>query len=320
MSPVPGRVVAVVLNYQHADDTIRCVRALQRSLYRNFSIVVIDNGSAEDVADRLRTELDPLVRFLPLPENLGYAAGNNRGIEVALAIGAELIWLINPDLIVEPDTMTRLVQVMYRYPHAGVVGHRILRGETNPVTIWFNGADIDSSRCGAVAHRDMGKEHGAVRPTGVEPTDYVTGASIMIRSTVLEETGPLPEQYFLYFEETDYCVQAREAGWSVLVDTETVATHYKRSSGFLPAPYYIYYYCRGRLLFAHRLGCLGADLPEDLAEFIAAWRRRVLSGAPEWTDMYDQLVEWAVADGRAGRGGRKPEVELVPSARASNGR
>lgn len=309
------RVGIVVLNYLHANDTIRCVRAIQRSEHRDASICVVDNGSGADVVADLRNGLDPVVPLIENDDNLGYAAGNNVGIRRVLEEGADFVWVLNPDTVAEEDTLSRMIAVMRRYPQGGIVGTRILNGAYTPVTIWFNGGVIDWEAEGATTHRDIGKYHEEVEDEGIVPVDYVTGASMLIRRAVFEDIGLLPEEYFLYFEETDFCTRARSAGWVNLIDSGAVLWHHKRSTARTPSPYYVYYFCRGRLLFRNRFADANHDeIPRDLTEFIDAWRAKVADRAPHWLDRYDQLVSWAIEDGMSGIHGRREDIEDVPSA------
>lgn len=310
-----ARVGVVVLNYLHADDTIRCVRSVQQSNHTDGSLVVVDNGSGSSVVDTLRETLDPVIPVVENGENLGYGAGNNVGIERVLAGDADFVWILNPDTVVEANSLSRMVGVMHRHPQAGVVGTRILNGAYQPPSIWFNGGVVDWEAEGAATHRDIGKKHDEVADGGIVPVDYVTGASMLVRRRVFDEIGLLPEDYFLYFEETDFCTRAQRAGWSVLIDSGAVLWHHKRSAARAPAPYYVYYYCRGRLLFRKRF-VEGANdqVPQDLADFVEAWRLKVADRVPHWLDTYDQLVSWAIADGLAGVHGRRDDIRDVPTA------
>jgi len=93
-APIPGRVVAVALNYQHPGDTLRCVQSLGSSDYDNLQILVVDNGSDDAVVSQLRQELDPTVTLIESTENLGYGGGgNNIGLAKAVDAGAEFVWV-----------------------------------------------------------------------------------------------------------------------------------------------------------------------------------------------------------------------------------
>ena len=100
---MPPRVLAIVLNWQSAADTIGCITSLRRQSYPDCQMLVVDNGSRDHSADRLRAAL-PDVELLALDDNLGYAAGNNRGLARALRQDYAYAWILNPDTRVAPDT------------------------------------------------------------------------------------------------------------------------------------------------------------------------------------------------------------------------
>jgi GT2 family glycosyltransferase len=300
----PPRVFTIILNYRNADDTLRCLESLASSRYRRMFPVVVDNGSDETTVDTLKDHLTTRTLILS-DDNLGYAGGNNLGISYALDRGADLIWVLNPDTEVQPDTLKRLVSSMNSVPDIGVLGCRILNGGDGGQTIWYNGATIDWSTGGGTSHTDNGKKDSDVKDERLRSVDYVTGASMLVRREVFEHIGLLPERYFLYFEETDFNVRARNAGWRVMVDSAARLLHYRRSWERAPGPNYVFYFIRNRLLFGRTFSDVPVEVIErDLDHPITAWRSKVGRVDPTWVAAYDRLVSSALEDGRAGRDGR----------------
>ena len=307
MRPGP-RVTTVIVNYRHNDDTIRCVDSLQANNWLDQRIVVVDNTEAGAAESDLRQDLDPCVEILETNDNGGFAAGCNLGIKYALDTGADFVWLVNPDTVVGPDTLPDLLAAADENPDAGILGSRILDGG-DPPRILFNGGLVDAARKGATLHRDEGRLDTAVPDTVAREADYVTGACFLVRGSVLRQVGLLPEEYFLYFEETDFCLRVRAAGWRLLIAPKARTWHYKRSTGKYPASYYIYYMCRNRIHFSQRF--FDADFDEsiaDLAPSIAGWRSRVEAHAPQHLASFDRLTELAFADARSGRLGRRDDI------------
>lgn len=311
-----ARVWAVVLHYQDADDTVRCVRSLQRGIALDLGILVVDNGPADEAHEALVARLGPRVTCLATGENLGYSAGNNVGIRWALERRPEFVWILNPDTVVAEDTLAGLLATADDLGDAGVLGPRLTLGDSADERIWSDGGVVDARRYGATSNRHAGRPAAEVPPEGPVDVDYVPGASMLLRRTMLESVGLLPEEWFLYFEETDYCRRVRQAGWRTVLDDRVSMTHFKRSSGLLLAPYYLYYMTRNRLLFAERH--FGASVDVALADFEAAflhpWRRNVGERAPAWLPHFDALVAMAVSDARDGTWGRQPRVDAVPVA------
>ena len=303
-------VAAIVLNYQHAEDTIRCLATLGRQSYLNMFPIVVDNGSDDIHVDHLRHGLDPAVTLIENGENLGYAAGNNVAIRAALDMGVDHVWVLNPDTTTEPDTLEWMVRAATAHPDAGIVGSRVFYGGSSPLKIWFDGATIDLDGDGSVEHRHMGALDAETPAAEAFRTGYVTGTSMLIRRETLTDVGLLPEDYFLYFEETHFNVDVQRAGWATVVEPRSRVHHFKRSTGALPTAAYMYYYVRNRLIFGSRFTSATTDrMIDDLDYFLTTWRGRVERGAPDWVASFDELVALALADGRAGTTGRR---DLTP--------
>jgi GT2 family glycosyltransferase len=307
------RVVTVVLNYRHYEDTQRCVASLQESTFLNHHILVVDNTEPAHKWDGFRPMLDPWVDLIDGGGNNGFAAGANIGIGRALELGAEFVWLVNPDVAVAPDTLAVLVETAERHSDAGVVGCRIVN-EGHPPRILFNGGVVDAARGGATSYRDQGAEDGTV-PDELLEVDYVIGACSLVRRSVLRRVGLMPEEYFLYFEATDWCMRIGAAGWRMVVAPGTRVLEFKQSTDELLAPYYIYYMLRNRVHFSKRF--FDADFEAtkaDLSPIVERWRDKVDQRAPDQIGTFDKVVEIAFSDARAGRLGRRDDIHELALA------
>jgi GT2 family glycosyltransferase len=269
---------------------------------------VVDNGSSSKSLFVLREGL-PATTLIETGENLGFAGGNNVGIRYSLGRSADLIWILNPDTVVEPGTLRRLVETMLLHSDVGIAGSKIISGKTEQPTIWFIGGAIDWRRGGKPAHSFMRRKESEVPIRQLVAVDYVTGASMMIRREVLESIGLLPEEYFLYFEETDFNVRAQRAGWRSVVDPRSRLLHYQRSRGTLPGAAYVYYYTRNRLIFGKRFSSAPQSvIRADVDEFTGLWRTQVTEHDPGWLQSFEELVRWAFEDARAGKMGPRAGV------------
>lgn len=306
------RVFTILLNYQNPGDTARCLASLRGSTERDIHPVIIDNASGDDGAEELRSLFGPSIPVLETAENIGYAAGNNLGIRYALERDADFVWVLNPDTEVEPSTLQAMMTTMSLRPDAGFVGSVNLFGGTDPATIQFAGGCIDWAG-GAIA-----ESYGRGKPVGWLPhrepyeVDYVAGTSMLVRRRVFEDVGYMPEHYFLYFEETDFQVSAAKNGWRSVMNPAARVWHYQASATHLPAPYYTYYYIRGRVLFAKKFTELSdAAIERGLEGFIDGWRSRVAKRAPEWLGTHNELVRWGLEDGKAGVTGSRADVNVM---------
>ena len=307
------RVVTVVLNHRHYDDTLRCVASLQESTFLHHHILVVDNTEPSHKRDGFRSALDPWVELIDGGADIGSAASANIGIARALELGAEFVWLVDPDVVVAPDTLAVLVSTAERQSDAGVVGCRIL-DDQDPPRILFNGGVVDAARGGATSHRDQGAEDGDV-PDELLEVDFVIGACLLVRRSALRRVGLMPVEYFRHFEDTDWCMRIRAAGWRVLVAPGTRVRHVKPSTDELPAPCYIYYMLRNRAHFSKRFFDADVEATKaDMSPIVQLWRDTVDKRAPDQIGTFDKLVEIAFSDARAGRLGRRDDIHELALA------
>jgi GT2 family glycosyltransferase len=215
----PG-VSCVVINWNGWKDTATCVEALLKQDYPSLQIVIVDNASTDDSAERIRAAF-PQIDFVQASENGGFAAGSNLGIKRALAQGSEFLWLLNNDTIAPPDTVRKLVAAAAD-PRVGIVG-TVLRYMHEPAKIQAWGGGSIRPWMGFVRHYDS--------PTELERNSFVTFASVLLRTEMLEQVGLLDEHYFMYFEDADLCFRARAAGWKLAVAGDTSVMHKEGGSG-----------------------------------------------------------------------------------------
>lgn len=237
-------VIVIVLNWNGAQDTLRCLDSLGRVAYPRFEVLVVDNGSTDGSVDLLRQAYQD-VELLENHENLGYAGGNNVGIERAVARGADYVVLLNNDTVVDPGFLDTLVEGADRHPKAAFFGPKILYLD-RPDTVWFGGGRIDWSN--GSSHIDQERRD---EPTDTTPreVDYVTGCCLMVRSSAINSIGLMDPRFFLLFEETDWCVRARQSGWQVVYVPASRVWHAgSQSFGGYGSPTYRYYYARNELL------------------------------------------------------------------------
>lgn len=235
----------IIINWNRKDDTLECLESVKKINYRNYSTIVVDNGSSDGSQEVIKKN-HPWAMFIEIGENLGFAEGNNVGIRVALADGAEYIFLLNNDAIIDPNALQSLIEFAETQPDIGIVGPKILfYGDPN--RIWFAGGGLDIVR--GATHRGIRRIDNGEYDDILE-TDYITGCALLIKSKVINKVGMLRPEYFLLFEETDWCVRAKEAGYKIYYVPNAKVWH-KCSSSFGGAlsPIYIYYYVRNNLLF-----------------------------------------------------------------------
>ena len=247
---VPQRATAIVLNYRTPDQTLLAARSLQTSSIPP-SVIVVDNGSADGSADRLRTELTD-VRIVETGRNLGFSGGCNVGIRMALDEGVPFVLLVNSDVVLAPDAVETLLGAAADHPSAGIVGPVVL-GREEPDRIASAGMRY-SRRTGRMRHVAAGCSMSLLPPGGVHAVDAVSGCVMLIRREVFERIGLFDEDYFFFFEDVDVCLRARDAGFEVIRANGAVAYHEGGRSIGRRSPDRVYFATRNHLRLARRAG------------------------------------------------------------------
>lgn len=242
------RLVAVVVHWQDAEDTVGCVESLVRE--PGVEVLVVDNASPEPVAPLLEARV-PSARCLRSRENRGYAGGANLGIREALASGAEVVALFNNDVRVHPGAGAAACDALQADPRIAVVGAKVLLRE-DPARLWLAWGRV-TWRQSLVALVGAGARDGPRwdRPRDV---DWVGGCAMWFRRAALEQVGLFDERFFAYHEEVDWCLRARRAGWRVRYCPAAVVRHTGRGGGADRRAVRIrkYFAARNTVLFARK--------------------------------------------------------------------
>jgi len=240
------KVTAIVLNWNNYSDTAECLSNLTEMSYPNFEILLLDNGSTDDSGERLAQEF-PDVRTTYNAENLGFPGGVNVGIREAIDDGAEYVWLVNNDIIIEDQAiLDGLVSRMENNEDIGVLTP-VVREYPDTDSIWFDQGYIDWDWFDRGPKKDVDLDTS----NDLIFNDYLPFCSSLIRSTLFNEIGYLREEYFLYGADIDYCVRVTDHGYEVATDTSKALYHRAfSSSGESTSPIPSYYEARNRFIFA----------------------------------------------------------------------
>lgn len=241
-------VAAVILTWNNLADTLDCLDSLQKLDYRNFRVLIVDNGSTDNTVPIMR-ERCPNARIIQNMCNLGYAEGNNIGISYALKEGADFVLILNNDTIVDPGVAKELITAAQEHPEAAVFCPKIYSCDP-PNQIMFAGAKWNSGRA-MFRFIGLGEEEKGQYET-LSETETASGSAMLLRADVIPTIGYFDARYFLLWEETDWCSRVRRRGYKLLyVPTAKVWHKASRSFGG-PGPLYHYYYTRNRLLWIEK--------------------------------------------------------------------
>lgn len=241
-----AKVAVVILNYKLKNEVVKAVNSVLASHYRPLDIIVVDNNSGDGIAEAIKEFKGVL--FVQTGANLGYSGGNNQGIAVAIERLADLVFVLNPDAVVKPDTIDKLVQA-FNDPRVGMAGPKIYFTDKDN-TLWYAGGIFDQANV-------LGKHRGVDQvDTGkydtIQETDFVTGAAVMIRRQVLEKVGWFDERYFLYYEDADLSKRVQQAGFKTMYVPSSVAYHANARATGLGSPLQDYFITRNRMLYASK--------------------------------------------------------------------
>ncbi len=244
-------VSIITVNFNQAQLTCELLASIAHLNDRNFEVIVVDNGSNIDPSAQILQQF-PDVRFLRSEENLGFAGGNNLGIKAAKG---EYLFLVNNDTELSPDVIGQLLSVFEQQENVGVVSPKICFHQTTSGKQEHLIQYVGYTRVHPITARN--KTLGEFEPdkgqyNQVESTFYAHGAAMMIKKEVVEKAGLMPELYFLYYEELDWCEQIRKAGFTIMVEPNAVVYHKESMSVGKASPMKTYYLTRNRILFMRR--------------------------------------------------------------------
>ena len=228
----------VIVNYNHDELLYRCVDSILRSRQVPVEVNVVDNNSVSpplNIAD----DGVPLVKVIANKRNLGFARAANRAIERA---GTKYILLLNPDTVVKPDTIGNMVEFMEENPDVGLAGCKMFypdgtlqwscRTFYTPITILFRRSPLGKlwpNNPVSRKHLMADWDHATARPV-----DWMLGACLMARREAIEVVGLLDENFFLYFEDVDWCYRMQQHGWKVYYfPGAEIVHHHIRASAHL---------------------------------------------------------------------------------------
>lgn len=211
MASTPECSVAIILvNWNGFTYTKACLESLEKVKNPAFKVVLVDNASKAPEGKQLKA-LFPQIHLIANSENLGFTGGNNVGIRYALTQGFDQVLLLNNDTLVDPDFLTSL-QACLQKPGYGVAQPFICFAK-EPKTLWSAGGKWNSLLGRAITLGDR-VPLSTYQPKSTE-LDWATGCCMLVSREVLLQVGLLPEPYFAYFEDVDWSLRIRKAGFKI---------------------------------------------------------------------------------------------------------
>ena len=287
-----SRVAVVMITHNRAEETLRSLAELAR-LPEQPRIVVVDNASTDGSAEAISSGY-PLVKLIRCSENLGFARANNRA---ATRTAGKYWLLLNPDTLVFPGAIDRLLQYMAGHPYVAAVGPRLVNPDgSDQLSIWRRPTLF--REWWRLFHLDRlyplsGYPSSTLTSQRARRVDILHGACLLLRADVVRTIGLFDEDYFMYSEEIDLCDRLGRAGWELHWVPEAVVTHKGgQSTRQVADSMFIELYRNKTKFFRKRRGRLAALLYKlillqaALARYLTGQTLRLLGmrGHPQWID------------------------------------
>lgn len=246
-------VAAIILNWNGRDHLLRCLRSIEGLDYpkKCLQLIIVDNGSADGSQRTVREFLKRKGRrylkalLIELPRNIGAPAAMNKGLE-ALHASAEYVWKLDNDVLFGPDYLAILIQLLSSEQDVGAIGGRLVDE---------GGRDQPSH---AVLRKPPRRwtgilEYHVVDPNEVCDTDVILGCSCLFRKEVFRSHGTFRECFFLYYDDTEFCLRLRKYGWRLIISPAAEATHLGYSSVGKGSRVRLHYMTRNKILLGRAI-------------------------------------------------------------------
>ncbi len=244
------RVSVVILHLNDVEGLLDCLDSLRSVQYPAMDVVLVHNGAYDPELERKISSRGGVAGEIHnTGGNIGFAAGSNAGMRIAFSRGADYVLLLNDDTVVAPDFLALLVAEAERDRSAGMLGPQVLYF-SDPRKVSFAGAEFDQPSC--MFRFPFADGPALTSPAPIE-SSYIAGCAMLVRRELADKIGLLDEKFFLYWEDSDWGLRAKNAGYRcVVVPSAKIWHKVSASSGGGDSPAKAYYKTRGQLLFAER--------------------------------------------------------------------
>lgn len=239
------KVSIITVNYNGYDDTCALIESIPLN-DKSLEVIVVDNASRINEAEKISAKY-PLVKTIRSEQNLGFAGGNNLGIKEA---SGDYLFFINNDTYLKDFNISALIDKLNSSDEIGMVCPKIrFAWENNPIQFaGYTPLSRITLRNKAIGYNEQDKG----QYNKAHPTPYAHGAAMMAKRKAIEKVGVMPECYFLYYEELDWSMMFRRAGFQIWYEPACTVFHKESRSTGVNSPLKAYYITRNRLLFISR--------------------------------------------------------------------
>lgn len=241
-----SKVSIVIVNYNGLEHNEECINSIINSSYENIEIIIVDNQSTDGSVEMIEKLFAGRVIVIKNEENSGFAGGTNIGISYAMNHECDYVLLLNNDTIIDKYMISCMVESSKKNDGC-VISPKIYYYEPNN-TIWSAGGEIKWNR-GYTIQYGMNEIDNGQYDEGKKVT-FATGCCMLIPRRIIQDIGLIAEDYFLYFEDTDYCVKIQDRGYCIYYEPKACMFHkVSATTGGIESETFIYYFSRNRLYF-----------------------------------------------------------------------
>ena len=258
------RVEIIILNWNGLSDTIACITSLKNISYPNYSIVVVDNCSDNNEAAKISAAF-PSIEVIKSEKNLGFVGGNNLILDQWESRKADYFLLLNNDTIVDSLFLIDLVTAIKSDKNIGIAG---------PLILNFHSRTPQSAGASINLYTGSATIIPKLKQNTPYSCDMVSGCCFLIKSEVIKKIGSLTEEYFAYYEETDFCIRARKNGFKSIIVPSAQIEHKGGATSNKVSGFHEFQMIKNRLIFIRRNGTYAMRISTFLyLTFFYLWAR-----------------------------------------------
>lgn len=239
-------VCAILVNYNGLDDTNACVDSLLHCSYKNLKVIIVDNNSEKSKAEYNDIITRDKCEIIYEKENIGFAGANNDGIRYALKYNPDYLLIINNDTVVTPDFLNPLIKTCEEDEKVGIATGKIYYFDDKEI-LWFGGSYYDKKLCeykiDGIGNREE-ERHNNKREIA-----FATACLWLLPVDLIQKVGFMSEDYFLYYEDADYCERVKQKGYKIVYEPTSVIYHKESRSTKRGSDLYHYYNIRNYLFY-----------------------------------------------------------------------
>jgi GT2 family glycosyltransferase len=286
------KIYAIILTLNNYSDTYDCIKSLIKSRFPLASIVIVDNHSTDGSIKKLQKGFysEDRVQFILNNNNLGFAKGVNIGIHFSLKQGADCVFLINNDAIVDPLCIELLLNELKENPYSGMAGPRIFYHK-EPDKIWHSGGYFNRLKTGVIVPEK--NKLNVELDNKIKKVSFLTGCCMLIKREVFKKTGFFDESYFMYEEDVDFCFRTIKKGFNILYVPKAHVWHKisstlkDRTSSFV-----FYNMSRSRLIFFRKNFSFFYFLYACLIHFFIYTPYRIIQACRGQEKTWQSILGW----------------------------